>query len=38
MVLREMGWAYGLNSFGSGLGPDVSSCEHGNRPSGSIKF
>jgi hypothetical protein len=27
----------GLNSFGSGEGPVVGPCEHGNEPSGSIK-
>jgi hypothetical protein len=37
MDLREIGWGYGLNSFGSGLEPDVDSYEHGNRPAGSIK-
>jgi hypothetical protein len=32
-----MGW-YGLDSSGSGYGPVVGSCEHGNGPSGSIKY
>jgi hypothetical protein len=27
----------GLDASGSGLGPLVGSCEHGNEPSGSIK-
>jgi hypothetical protein len=27
----------GLHSSGSGEGPVVDSCEHGNEPSGSIK-
>jgi hypothetical protein len=27
----------GLDSSGSGQGPVVGSCEHGNYPSGSIK-
>jgi hypothetical protein len=29
---------YGVDSSGSGQGPVVSSCEHGNEPSGSIKY
>jgi hypothetical protein len=28
---------YGLDASGSGLGPVVCSCEHGNEPSGCIK-
>jgi hypothetical protein len=32
-----MGW-YGLDWLGSGQGPVEGSCEHGNEPSGSIKF
>jgi hypothetical protein len=31
-----MGW-YGLNSSGSGYGQVEGSCEHGNKPLGSIK-
>jgi hypothetical protein len=30
-------WRCGLDSFGSVLGQVVSSCEHGDEPSGSIK-
>jgi hypothetical protein len=37
MDVREVGWECGLNSSGSGQGPIVSSCKHGNEPSGSIK-
>jgi hypothetical protein len=39
MDLREIGrgW-YDLNWFGSGEGPVEGSCEHGNEPSGSVKF
>jgi hypothetical protein len=33
----RMGW-YGLHSSGSGQEPVEGSCEHGNEPSGSIKF
>jgi hypothetical protein len=32
----RMGW-YGLDQSGSGGGPVEGSCEHGNKPSGSIK-
>jgi hypothetical protein len=32
-----MGW-YGLDSSGLGYGPAEGFCEHGNEPSGSIKF
>jgi hypothetical protein len=32
-----MGW-YGLDYSGSGYGLVESSCEHGNEPSGSIKW
>jgi hypothetical protein len=36
--LRDiMGW-YGQDRSDSGLGPVEGSCEHGNEPSGSIKF
>jgi hypothetical protein len=28
---------YGLDSYGSGWGPVVDFCEHGNEPSSSIK-
>jgi hypothetical protein len=27
----------GLDSYGSGCGPETGSCEHGNVPLGSIK-
>jgi len=27
----------GLDSYGSGQGPVAGCCEHGNKPSGSIK-
>jgi hypothetical protein len=30
-------WYYGLGSSGSGQGPVMGSCEHGNEPTGSIK-
>ena len=32
-----MGW-HGLDSSGSGKGLVEDSCEHGNKPSGSIKY
>jgi hypothetical protein len=31
-------WGCGLDSFGSGQGQVAGSCEHGNEPSGSIKY
>jgi len=35
---KEMvGGRSGLNSFGSGWGPEVGSCEHNNEPRVSIK-
>jgi hypothetical protein len=37
MDLTESVVDYGLDSSGSGQGPVVSSHEHGNEPSGSIK-
>jgi hypothetical protein len=36
MYEKRMGW-YGLDSSGSGYGPLEGSCEHGNKPSGSVK-
>jgi hypothetical protein len=40
VYLRKIGWIVwnGLESSGSGWGPVVSSCEHGNEPLGSIKY
>jgi hypothetical protein len=32
-----MGW-YGQDLSGSGWGPEKGPCEHGNEPSGSIKY
>jgi hypothetical protein len=37
MDLRKMEWD-GLDLSASGYGPVEGSCEHGNEPSGSIKF
>jgi hypothetical protein len=37
MNLREIGWEGGLCSSGSGQGPVVVSCEHGNELLGSMK-
>jgi hypothetical protein len=38
MDLGEIGfWGCGLDSFGSGQRQVTSSCEHGNKPSISIK-
>jgi hypothetical protein len=36
MDLREIGWD-GLDWSGSREGPVEGSCEHGNKPSGSLK-
>jgi hypothetical protein len=37
--LREIDWRWhGLDSSGSEHGPLEVSCEHGNEPSGSIKY
>jgi hypothetical protein len=35
--LREIGWEYGLESTGWGQRPVEGSCEHSNKPLGSIK-
>jgi hypothetical protein len=35
MDLREIGWACGLDSTGSGQGPVAGCCECGDEPSGS---
>jgi hypothetical protein len=38
MDFRDMmGW-YRLDWYGSGQGPVEGPCEHGNEPSGSIKY
>jgi hypothetical protein len=36
-IFDRMGW-YGLDRSDSGYGPVEDSCEHGNEPSGSIKY
>jgi hypothetical protein len=36
--LRKLGGNTQMHSCGSGEGPVAGSCEHGNEPSGSIKW
>jgi hypothetical protein len=37
-ILEKWDWKYGFDSSGSGEGPVGGFCEHGNDPSGSMKF
>jgi hypothetical protein len=37
-MVKKQDEGYGLDSSGSGYRPVAGSCEHGNEPSGSIKF
>jgi len=36
IYLREIGWSMGWIHYGSGWGPVVGSCKHGNEPSAFV--
>jgi hypothetical protein len=38
MDFRETDWGCGVDSVGSGYGPEAGSCEHGDEPSGIMEF